>query len=177
MSALQQALLASGGVGVLGGTWDPATKGTAVSLSGGNLIASWTSNTNGSVKGTVSRSGGAWSFDALLTGTAANNTAVGLANSSMNGNQTFLGADTAGVGWDVFDGHIYYNGSSIATTGTTATGGDRVTVVFNFASNTIFWRKNGVLVPSSTISIPVSGALFAAVSNNTTASTWTAIFT
>jgi hypothetical protein len=121
-----------------GGTWDSANKGAAVSLSGGDLIASVTGSTD-SVKGTQSRSSGRYYFEVTYAGTGGDVCLIGVGNASASLSQ-YPGQNTNSWAYYRTGDQKYTNntGSSIAKATTTVLG-------VHMNNGQVFYVVNGKL--------------------------------
>lgn len=91
-------------------TWNPSDKGTEITLSGGNLVATHSGAVSyGGVRGTIDKSTGKWYWEVTVT-TAGNVTRIGAANATENinsahGNNSVVyaatneGVQNGGVPW------------------------------------------------------------------------------
>jgi hypothetical protein len=160
-------------------TWDPSNKGSAITLSGGNLIATQTSNggTNFSVRSTTSHSTGKYYFEiSVLEQSGGCSIPIGFGTASANvtssGYQLGIG-DNFSVGF-AGDGAVYYqmNGSyaAVDSFNPTATG-----VAIDAGAQSIWiyngtrWNGSGTANPATNtggiaLSPTLSGALFTMMS-------------
>lgn len=100
-------------------TFDPSNKGTGLSLSGGNLTATVTTNSWYLARTITSHASGKYYAEfTVVTGSGgANAIGVGLGTSSANLND-YLGSDANAVSYYGGDGAVYFNGSAFNTFGT-----------------------------------------------------------
>lgn len=122
-------------------TWNPADKGSGITLSGGNLTATMTANNN-MVRGVAGKSVGKWYFEAR--GATLNNTSqfnVGIANSSaaLSGND--LGEDTGGYGYRA-NGTMNNNNGTLSPAPAAYAESNWVCVAFDGDNNKL-WVRNG----------------------------------
>jgi len=120
-------------------TWNPSDKNAGITLSGGNLIATRTSGTNGSGRATNGLSAGLVYAEFTITA-VGNDPQVGFANSSAL-LADWLGQDANGWGYDT-NGQFYNNGANVSTPGAYTTG-DVLGLAINFTTGKAWWRKNG----------------------------------
>ena len=71
---------AGGGGGVTYATWNPADKGADITLSGGNLVATHTSDNAATVRANVGKSSGKWYWEITTTGHANQGWLFGVAD-------------------------------------------------------------------------------------------------
>lgn len=146
MSAIQQALLA-GKTTLTYATWNPADKNANITLSGGNLVADATSNSNFCWRATTSQSSRKWYWEVLITETWAWNLEwVWAANSTMPLTNWFnLGQDTNWY-WYSNNWSKYYNSSSLWPVAYWATywNGDIISVLLDLDAWEITFWKNWV---------------------------------
>jgi hypothetical protein len=141
-------------------TWNPSTKSTQITLSGGNLVATSSAGTGACAFSVASQSTGKYYMEwTLTTKTGGAGTAgVGLANSSFPVDSgLFLGQNSDGIGcFD--DGTIYLNGVSSGGVGATFTSGDVVCMAIDATGDLGWWRKNGGNWNNNGAANPATGA-------------------
>lgn len=136
-----------GGGAITYATWNPADKGTDITLSGGNLVATNTTDNAATVRATVGKSSGKWYWEITTTGHANQGWLFGIADAttSISGGITLGGfAKSASI----------QSGTSLirATGGPTA---DTLTVVdsangmiwglaLDMDNGRVYIRRNGV---------------------------------
>lgn len=120
-------------------TWNPADKGTAISLSNGNLTTTQTT-ASGLVRSTIGVSSGKWYWE-ITVGSAAMNAG---AASGVPSSSNWCGQDTASWGYYSADGKIYNNNAGTAFGGTYANG-DVIGFALDGDVATLYIYKNGVL--------------------------------
>lgn len=121
-------------------TWDPATKGANISLSGGNLIA--TTSNFGSVRGTQGRSAsGVYQFE--VTGTAGGQAGCGISTVSPSGGFGQSPGFNTGMHSYMQWGDKYDQGTPSAYGA--SWGADVIGVVVDFGAGTLKYYKNGSL--------------------------------
>jgi hypothetical protein len=124
------------------GTWNPADKAAAVTLSGGNLIASSNPTTSGSaasVRGTVSKSATQWVWELTLGRSYLSYFGAATSGQSLTGSP--LATTTAWV-WST--NYLVHNG--VFTSVGPFANGDVVAVAFDGDADTLSFYKNGVRV-------------------------------
>jgi len=123
-------------------TWNPADAAAAITLSGGNLIATQTGSTAWSiVRGIANHTTGKFYFESNIN-TVLTNSEFGVAESSETLTNSFLGqSGSHSIGWDCATGSVYLNGSVI-TTIQTAAAGDTVSVAYDLVNHMIWFRTN-----------------------------------
>ena len=148
-------------------TWNPSDKGTAVTLSGGDLSTSVTAASFGVVRSTISKTTGKWYWEVQITDTSTANALIGVANATQGLNPssaaTNLGGNTNSL---VITNTrlIRYNNAIVATmTGANFVQNDIISIAYDADAGTVTFRRNNA--DATTISSPnvPSGALFAAV--------------
>lgn len=121
-------------------TWNPADKSANLTLSGGNLTVTYTGSSGQSaVRSVASHSSGKLYYEHKITnGTAATDT-TGIANSTAV-LSNFVGSNLNGCGV-AGDGHVYINGSAVATIQTWANG-DTISIAVDIGGQLIWFRTN-----------------------------------
>jgi hypothetical protein len=160
-----------GAAAPLGVTWNPADFGSALTLSGGNLTATYSSGSNCGGRATTSHSTtGKYYFEQLWTTVNAGT------NSPMGGivaatwpflNATFNAANA----WGIQSSPAFsYGNGSFAASGVTFANGDIMGCAVDFAAGNIWFAKNNVWINSGNPSAGtnpawtgVTGTLFPAV--------------
>lgn len=173
---MRRALLLGGAGGPIQGTWDPAKKGSNVTLSGGNLIATGGVGSPEVVLGTIGNTVRQGSFKATLTAfNGADTVGVGIGNASAS--LSGLLGDTNSIAYYTA-GFIRFNGVNPITGLATFTTGDIIETVFDALTQVVYWKKNGVLVAGSSISFTgITGAVYAAALMRQASDAWTGNFT
>jgi hypothetical protein len=123
-------------------TWNPADKSADVTLSGADLVATYTdagSNAYDNVRATVGKSSGKYYSEHTVAYTNNDQRSLGVANSSAS-LTSYSGVDTNSIGF-YMDGTVYY-GNSLITTLQTTTPGQRVDMAVDLDNGTIWWRTN-----------------------------------
>ena len=141
-------------------TWNPSDKGAACTLSGNNLIATFTTSA-AAVRSTTSKSSGKWYWEITVTNGGSGTVFIGIANSSA-GLTTDIGFDANG--WSYASNGNAYNNAVGAAYGATYTTGDVIGVALDLSAGTLIFYKNGV--SQGTAFTGLSGTLFAAASND-----------
>lgn len=142
-------------------TLNPADKGSAVTLSNGNLTATFAVSSNIMVRAVQSKSVGKFYWE--VTAGAIPNVIVGIAKSGATLNN-YLGQDANGWGYYGFNGNMTNNAVSSAY-GATYTTGDVIGVALDCDNGTLTFYKNGVSQGQAFSSL--SGTFFPAVSGST----------
>lgn len=166
--------------GVIYATWNPADKGTLITLSNGNLTAI---NTNASsrsaVRGTLSKTSGLWKFEITVNAGTVISVGTASANIDLNITASYLGQPPLeeSLGYDA-NGRVTTGGSG----GVTEPGyvsGDTVSIELNAATREVYFQKAGS--PRSSVYVMAgTGAIFpviqlrssAQVTTNFGASAW-----
>lgn len=102
-------------------TWNQADKSANITLSGGLLLATGTSNTDGAVRATIIRGAGKWYCELNMGALSGGDSGGGLANATAvlaNIGSTVLGAFIQFKG-----GNYYSNGSVVSSNGNMSAGG------------------------------------------------------
>lgn len=169
-------------------TLDPANKGAAITLSGGNLTATNNAGTDASVKSTTSHSTGKLYFE--VTVVAYNRALIGIGNSSATLNN-FVGSDANGIA-EFGTGLVFVNSGTVAS-GFNAfnVASTVVSVAVDIGNNAIWfrttsggtWNGSGTANPATNtggLSITGSGVgagpYFAILSPGDSSTTLTACF-
>lgn len=157
-------------------TFDPSNKGTGVTLSGSNLVATFANAASNSVRATQSIGSKKVYYELTFTTSATNLPAVGFENASGTLNGTIY-SDTNGLAAYGGDGHIYSNtGNDQGAYIGSAFGVCRIDVAIIGSSNHYFMRKdNGAWAasgdpvadtnPGTSTGFP-TGVIFPAVQGN-----------
>jgi hypothetical protein len=128
-------------------TWNPSDKGAAVSLSGGNLVATGNSaGVYGTVRSTTSKPSGKWYFEITFAfSTDIADAGGGFANASAS-KTNYLGGDSHGVGAYSYSSgtgsRLWTNNASFFDPGTQILSG----AVIGFAldlDNKLVWYRSG----------------------------------
>jgi hypothetical protein len=151
-------VFSQGTVPTLATTLNPSDKGAAVSLSGGDLIA--TSATNNAVRSIGSISTGSVYYEVTVGGAATGGWYVGIGNSSAT-----LTGDPVGVGSVTFGytATIFAQGVSQGTFGAAITVGQVIGVLANRTAGTVSFYVNGTLRGTMSGANVQSGAMYAYV--------------
>lgn len=152
-----------GVAGLIYATWNPADKGTIVTLSNGNLTASNTNPTNRSaVRGTVGKTTGLWKFEIVVN--AGTNVVLGAAASSIDLNEATSGLGTSPLGNAIG----YESGGQVRTGNVTQAidptygAGDTISVEINAATRAVVFQRLGS-ARSGTYTMAGTGPIFPAV--------------
>lgn len=123
-------------------TLNPSDKAGTVTLSSGNLVM--TNSGAGGVRSVASYSSAKKYYEVVFTtGIPSYDHAAGAANSSAVLTNGPGSPDTNSIAYYNGDPNIYAGGSLIASTGLTASAGDRVGVAIDMVNNKIWIRLNG----------------------------------
>jgi hypothetical protein len=142
-------------------TWDPASKGSAFTLSNGNLTAAQTS-ANGSVLSTIGLTTGKWYWEVKLTVASGNPyTAVGVWSGSHSGSN-YVGQTSAG--WGLMTNGtqlaISNNGSAVNEGSTPFVINDVIGIALNANTGATAFYRNNALIGSATVT---TGTIYAAI--------------
>jgi len=122
-------------------TWNPSDKSANITLSGGNLTVTCTSNVDGGVRSTISKSTGKVYFEYICTtfNATGGDTGCGIATSSAV--LTSIGA--VGVGGVITfpSGNTYFNGTNRFSLGIINNG--NILCVAIDITNNLYWIRNG----------------------------------
>lgn len=137
------------GAGVTYAVWDSATKGSNISLSGGNLTVSRSgSGAWESVRTTIGKSSGKWYWEVTLGsgGGGENDFIHGAADTGLSAN-SYVGSSSNSTGFQdatAFGQPLRYrNGANALTGGATWTTGDVIGIALNMDNGKIWFSKNG----------------------------------
>lgn len=134
-------------------TWNPSDKGSNITLSGGDLIATksgtnWTGPSVRANQGKDCGSGnGKWYFEYKCTASTVE-VDVGLANGSLS-MSTYLVSRSGSSTWDIFNsglftpGVLYKFNASTASVGTAVAINDIIGVAVDLDNSTVHYYKNG----------------------------------
>lgn len=149
-------------------TWNSADKGSGVTLSGSDLIASVAANSSHAVRATISKTSGKWYWEVTATTLTTINFAAGVANASytVSSASDALGAETSGNSTAVqgANDNILFDGASIGTMDVAQ--GDVLGFALDMDARTLAFYKNGTLVETAASAELPAGALFPAVGGN-----------
>ena len=124
-------------------TWNPADKAASVTLSGGDLIATYSDGLGSSyhnVRSTDGKSTGKLYSEHTLFASNTSQRSIGIATSSASLTD-YGGKTTASIAY-YMDGTVYYN-DGLVTTIQTTTSGQRVDMAVDLGGGLIWWRTNG----------------------------------
>jgi hypothetical protein len=134
-------------------TWNASDKSANIVLSNGNLTSAASTNTDGAVRSTNSRTSGKLYFEITWSATAGTNSGCGIANST-----TGLGTvgPTASGGFLVYSGgNIYFNGSFTGA-GIIFAPGDTICFAIDLVNSRAWARRNGGNWNNSTTDNPAT---------------------
>lgn len=126
-------------MGISATTFDPYGKGSSVTLSGSDLVATVSSGTGG-VRASNRISGLSY-FEIVIGSTLTGSSRVGVYNPWNANGGVLLGADTAGCGYDS-GGTVKINNVTVATL-TTFAASDNIGVAVDPFRQLVWFRKNG----------------------------------
>lgn len=123
-------------------TWNPSDKGGAISLSGGNLIATKGSQgSSPSVRSTISKTSGKWFWEITITSLTAASFSVGSGTSAAS-ITVIPGSDVNS--WGYLSSGSAGNAGNFNAYGATFTTGDVIGVALDMDGGTLTFYKNGV---------------------------------
>jgi hypothetical protein len=122
-------------------TWDPAFKGSSITLSGGNLTAAISTSAVGLVRATLGKNSGKWYWE--VTGCAGATGPISGVVSGSSATTDFPGGTIYDIGYYSPNGGIY-NNSSIIATFATYSASDVIGYALDPTGNTLGIYKNGV---------------------------------
>ena len=156
----------AGGNGASNGTtegfFNPADKGSDVTLSNVNKTATFGSGTNSLVRSDVSKSSGKWYWEVTQNTVGSFSSIVGIANSSATLNN-YLAFDANGYGYYGQTGNKLNSGAN--SYGSTFTAGDIIGIAMDLDADTLTFYKNNT--SQGTAFTGLTGTYFAAVSSST----------
>jgi hypothetical protein len=151
-------------------TWNPADKGTSCTLSGGNLVAAFTSDDM--VRSTLGKSSGKWYWEVTVSSTGGFAVAGGVALASVPINNA-PGEGVGNLAYYSHNGQLIENGSGYDTQAT-YTAGDVIGIALDMDALTVRYYKNNVAQGAAhTIA---AGTYFATCGSASGAGTLTANF-
>lgn len=155
-------------------TWNPSDKSSDITLSGGDLVASYnTPAANCLVRSTVSKSSGKWYWEITCT-TTANYAYIGIGNASTS-TVNYPGQDGNSLGY-TNDGYLIKSGASFSTVPDPYITSDVLGFALDAGAGTIEFFKNNV--SQGSYSHGIAGAIYATLgtSAGAAANTYTANF-
>jgi len=143
--------------GVVYGVWNPNDKGSEITLSSNNTVATKSGSTgaytNSGIRSTIGKSSGKWYWEYAYTENAGSNwPVVGIGNLSANMNN-YVGSDANGWGIYATDGDKCHGGVN-EDYGTPFAEGDIIGVALNMDTGKVWFSKNGTWMNSGD---PVAG--------------------
>jgi hypothetical protein len=162
ISALEQPCCTLGVITRVAGatttTLDPANTGAGASLSGGNLILTW-SSANASSRSLVNHSTGKFYLEATFGGSMnAGFSEVGIANSSQSMSSGQLGGSLNSGAMGFGDGCFYTNGICRGADGTSAAG-SVISMAIDIGANLIWYRLGCGTWNGNVASDPATGTM------------------
>lgn len=145
-------------------TLNPSDKGTAVSLSNGNLTASVGSGSNWSaVRSTIGKSSGKWYWEVTQNALSSVDVGVMTSGCSLDGAGTLIG--NCSTGWTYINGgNKAHNGFSVSYGASYATN-DVIGVALDMDAGTVTFYKNGASQGQAYTGL--TGTVYAAVDQAT----------
>jgi hypothetical protein len=155
-------------------TWDPAKKGSSMTLSNGNLTSTITGSTWQSALATIGKSSGKWYWEIKFEGTQGGTDLIGGVGLSTITLASYLGSDA--------NGYSYYNGSpgikinngTQTNVNTTFTVNDVIGYKLDMDGGSLAVQKNGIDV--ATLFTGLSGTFYPAYSQINTGNQLTVNF-
>lgn len=144
-------------------TLNPATTGSGITLSNGNLTATFNASSAASTYANILKTSGKWYWEARITSLTSNFFAIGASLNTVT--TTWLGNNPSQYGYRNDDGLIYTNGVGSGS-GTTYTVGDIIGIAFDADSNTVGFYKNNVSIGSP--ASVTAGGMYAGVGGSFT---------
>lgn len=153
--------------GAVFATWDPAKTGTAIVLTGSNLVATSPNGAVGSSLSTVGKSSSKWYWEEVINATTPPtfpNFGMGIGTSSVNVNNNLVGDPNA---WSYvpFASSSYIYHTSFVPFGTYPVTGDKIGIALDMDTGIINFYRNGVLMTPSPAFTGLSGTFFASIGN------------
>ncbi len=140
-------------------TWNSGDKSANVTLSGGSLVATTTSASQGAVRANTSFGSGKQYFEVILGTASGSNFGIGWANSTAS-LSSFIGSDKNGVASYVTSatGAFFFNNGSVgAGTGYAGSIGLTLCIAFDIGGKLIWGRYNNGLWNGSSTADPGTG--------------------
>lgn len=128
-------------------TWDPGTKNAAITLSGGNLVASAGASLVGA-RSTVGRSSGKWYWEITITADSLSSSIIGVTDSGFI-NTTYPGNYANSIALQFGGGRIN-TGWTVGASGIPSFGvGSVVMFAIDATAGNLWWGVNGTWVNNS----------------------------
>lgn len=160
--------VSGGGGGGTTTTWSAATSTPNVTLSGGNLIATFASP-GGLARANNSHTTGTQSFTIVTPSHSSGGSQIGFANASA-ATTDFCGETNNSIGLNFADGRIYKNGAIVGADTGFANWGSADIIKPILKNSKAYWQKNGVdaagmnsTAETGGIDVSAMGALFPAI--------------
>jgi hypothetical protein len=142
---------------------NPLSKGTNISITNGNLSASYGSAAWTSAFGTLGVSTGKWYWEATLT-SAGTDVGVGISTNPAGSANSYIGGDVNSWGYYANNGNKWNNGSS-SSYGATYANGDVIGIALDLDAGTLTFYKNNTSQGTAFSSL-ASNTYFPALSVN-----------
>jgi len=152
-------------------TWNPATVGAGIALSGGNLIATQSNGTNATAASTFTVSSGKWYWEVKMTTQNGGFNCVGIAISGYSNTGT-LGGDVDG--WAYINGQRRYHNGTTNLYGASIVAGGVIGVYLDAGAGSVGFTYNGVDQGSAYTGL--TGPFYAACSPDSSGGVMTANF-
>jgi len=123
-------------------TWDPNNKGTNVTLSGGNLVASSSIGSQSFCSSDIGVISGKWYWEYTITASGGNESMHGVADATAVLTNS-PGQDVHGYGYYASNGNSFHN-ATLTAYGATYAVGDVIGVALDVDNNQVTFYKNGV---------------------------------
>ncbi|MCF7843740.1 beta-propeller fold lactonase family protein, partial [Candidatus Gracilibacteria bacterium] len=142
-------------------TWNPADKGSGVTLSNGNLT--WTSPANylnASARATIGKSSGKWYWEFRADSGTSRYHMIGIADAIADINTGLGGTDPTAWTYYAQEGRTFHVGRDLYWD--TWTNGDIIGIAMDMDADIVYWYKNNVLQGSYT---GITGTMYPLVEN------------
>jgi hypothetical protein len=140
--------------------WNPSDKGSGVTLSGSNLVATFGEafGTHEAVRSVASHSSGKFYAEFTAT-TVVGDSQIGVGDSGFDvtGSPGYLGGSANSLGYSS-SGAVFQNNGSTVATYSTYTSGDVIGMAVDFGGQLIWWRVNAGNWNNNAMADPATGA-------------------
>ncbi len=150
-------------------TWNSADKGADITLSNGDLTATWVSNlAYDAVRTTTAKTSGWWYWENTLGASAS--VGIGVANTTDNVDDATAGFTTANAMVYISSaGTIIHNNVTVQSGLSTATTADVIGVLYSIDLDTVQFYKNGVAIGTAVAAANLpTGVLYPYLTSNST---------